>query len=92
MSELKPCPFCGGEVVIKSHNKPQFGCKKPLCMGYKFRIFDDSMPQAIKAFNTRNNEALKQELIEAVNKLPPSYHRSLVQIEHVIEAINKVMG
>ena len=86
MGELKPCAHCGGDVVIKSHNKPQFGCKKPLCMGYKSRIFDDSMPQAIKAFNTRNNEALKLELI--------SYFKEgyMHKDEAVIELINKVMG
>ena len=59
MSELKPCPFCGGEAEIGrrrsgyNHWEPDGfipKCKDTKCMGRSYRIFNTETA-AINAWN-----------------------------------------
>jgi len=63
MSELNPCPFCGGKVIIESKSRNAddhgfrwehltiFTCKN--CGGKT--SFDESKDSAISKWNKRNN-------------------------------------
>lgn len=71
MSELKPCPFCGGSVVIASGgddwNRFLFitrGCDPDSC---KCRVFMESRHCIPDKFDEMR-ETLKKELAEAWNR------------------------
>lgn len=67
MSELKPCPFCGGEASLegkylwqsggwgKSYTSYHVECKKCRTKGKYFNTIDHTNPmdKAIKAWNRR---------------------------------------
>lgn len=59
MSELKPCPFCGGEAEVQHQSRKLYGdvvdwygvyCKKPFC---GFVSGQSTEAEAIAAWNTR---------------------------------------
>lgn len=64
MSELKPCPFCGGEAemhygVISEDNTPHWydaSCKDEKCRGYATVCFSNTKEKAIEAWNRRVND------------------------------------
>ena len=64
MSELLPCPFCGGESAIESIdyiggnevNEFYISCNNPECGAQPDSIGMDSMDKAIKAWNTRKEQ------------------------------------
>lgn len=55
MSDLKKCPFCGGEAMIDNYEKMLTGryymivCRKCKCNSEKFKIKEN----AVRAWNTR---------------------------------------
>lgn len=67
MSELKPCPFCGGEAImdytyyegpVASNPK----CNKYGCIGFTYREFETEQ-EAIEAWNHRPFEAHAVEVL-----------------------------
>jgi len=105
MSELKPCPFCGGEVELidMTHdgvgNPYSIQCKTGWCLGHTNWYPRESKLLLVREWNTRNNEALKLELIEAF----ASDYKVSVLVQNagvvsqaidpnILEIINKVMG
>lgn len=56
MSELKPCPFCGGEAMIKMNcwGVYKVGCDCETCIGwiYNHTEYKDRQ-QAVQVWNTR---------------------------------------
>lgn len=77
MSELKCCPFCGGEAEIAysndNHKQPYIRCKfgvmeNPKCPAsnmYQWQFH--SIDEAIKAWNTRTPMA---NIVEKLEQLP----------------------
>ena len=64
MSELKPCPFCGGEAYYRSHLDPTVGeCSTVRCDNMDCPVFPlvdrEAGGDAITAWNTRASEADK---------------------------------
>ena len=59
MTELKPCPFCGGEGCIPVHVSPgdaiRFGVVCLDC-GCETRQFYETEAEAIEAWNNRTGE------------------------------------
>lgn len=57
MSELKPCPFCGGEAKLRETSRDIFRieCINPFCIAFDLHPFT-SKESAIKAWNTRAYE------------------------------------
>ena len=61
MSELKPCPFCGGDaMMVHPSNADHFGyvhssvrCKTRGCRGSEFELWRGTDDEAIAAWNTR---------------------------------------
>jgi Lar family restriction alleviation protein len=57
--EIKPCPFCGGEVRIEIYddcyddNTRRVSCKNDNCIGA--HIWPESESEAIEAWNKRVN-------------------------------------
>ena len=76
MAELKPCPFCGGEAVVKwahpffmlkkFHNRYVFaGCVKCNCATPMFNANNHTRSPI---FNDVNTERAKDKAIEAWNR------------------------
>jgi hypothetical protein len=67
--ELKPCPFCGGEAETSQGGSAWFiHCKTPDC----FESHDDfhrTEPEAIAAWNTRPEDNLIKEAVEALTAM-----------------------
>lgn len=64
MSELKPCPFCGGEANTQIFDKVlNVGC--PHCDIRTRFVLHDELDAAINAWNTRHVETCKVELRES---------------------------
>jgi len=69
MTELKPCPFCGGKAVYETYTQEYaYGTKKPiifcdLCK-IEFAVEDDSPYMDIE----RDYEYRRQKTIEAWNR------------------------
>ena len=60
MTELKPCPFCGGEAKMhKRLNAPYHAavCKDTKCSGHNLYVLYWSEAEAIEAWNRRVGEA-----------------------------------
>ena len=91
MSELKCCPFCGGEAEVAysndNHKQPYIRCKfgvmeNPKCPAsnmyqWQFRSLDE----AIKSWNTRTPMANIVEKLEELKKPPfidTPYHTGFV--------------
>lgn len=58
MSELKPCPFCGGAPDLIHLNAVWIVCSNPTCfVKPDTRAFDeDEISEAFSAWNTRRGE------------------------------------
>lgn len=56
MSELKPCPFCGGEAAVFTYNNEEYDvkCRNPYCLAKSSRW--DTEAEAIDAWNTRTDD------------------------------------
>ena len=54
-TELKPCPFCGGEAKILENGFGFFdvSCKKLSCRGYTKFLHYTNKEKAISKWNTR---------------------------------------
>lgn len=64
---LKPCPFCGGEAIVKHNRTVMVSCGT--CTASTFQILRDA-DSAITAWNTRTAEAgVVQELVSVVEML-----------------------
>ena len=84
MSELKYCPFCGGEAEVAysndNHKQPYIRCKfgvteNPKCPAsnmYQWQFH--SLDEAIKAWNTR---APMANIVEKLEKLKMRYFLTL---------------
>ena len=54
MSELKPCPFCGGEATIEDNGDfVDVSCKDMFCRGWTSCLEFKTKQQAIEAWNRR---------------------------------------
>lgn len=61
MSDLKPCPFCGGEAHIKEVVSAcemlyTVGCSDSECMGYETWLLKPTKEEAIAAWNRRSDD------------------------------------
>lgn len=61
MSELLPCPFCGGRAFIKEfvdncEKLYLVGCSNSECMGFDTTYGKTTVEEAIKAWNTRADD------------------------------------
>ena len=77
MTELKPCPFCGGEVELLDYTDHMYGFWDYKIKCKKCRAYMDSPPTAIvqmqpdRLIQTRNEETkakAKRELIIIWNR------------------------
>jgi len=107
MSELKPCPFCGGEAKLhhvgNMHTKKRvsvvecqtFGCFGLARVGALKHDFEWMDEKVIDKWNTRNNEAFKLELIEAIEGAVDStiwgYDGDCNVMDNIKEAIDEVI-
>lgn len=58
MTELKPCPFCGGEATIFDHDHAYWAT----CLKCEAEIMmQGSYLEAIEAWNRRANDDLQRE-------------------------------
>lgn len=100
MSELKPCPFCGGESEMgyvyyegPVAPAPLPRCKKMGCIGYSHLEFHDADEVAIAAWNTRPIEAELRarikELEARVESLQEWYEQEIKETKN-INSINGV--
>jgi Lar family restriction alleviation protein len=74
MSDLKKCPFCGGEAIANDRNDFQeikIECSQCNCVLTTFLTKE----YGIKAWNTRHNE---NQWISVKDRLPDKYGRYLV--------------
>lgn len=60
MTELKPCPFCGGEGFVAHRTQPAeigwfYGCGCKRCR-VQFGCYNDSEEEAIEQWNKRVRE------------------------------------
>jgi len=77
MSELKPCPFCGGAAVLEdgSPDDPMWGTPSPWWFGscnkcdLHFCADDQSKDGAIKAWNTRAEDPRLAVALEALRDI-----------------------
>ena len=55
MTELKPCPFCGGEAYVRRRQFKLYSvcCKDTKCMGHNLYIVFRELDDAIGAWNRR---------------------------------------
>ena len=55
MTEIKPCPFCGGEATfISDHRGEDIACQNDgCCTNPSTSDFYDTYEEAIEAWNTR---------------------------------------
>ena len=65
MTELKPCPFCGGEAILDRHDIFCFDCgvkiEIPMYVSGKesvdgFPTYEEARQEMIEAWNRRVNE------------------------------------
>ena len=80
--ELRPCPFCNGEVIVKESKS---GFSVICCHSCGARTIALYMDDAIKAWNSRSNietfEKEYQKAIDAYHKAINSYHDVTDQLE-----------
>ena len=58
MKKLKPCPFCGGKVFLKTYGdfsglSPDVCCKNDTCRAFMRCRNDSDIPELIKRWNRR---------------------------------------
>lgn len=86
MSELKCCPFCGGEATLKRDQKDDFvewsiGCYNRGCVCSAHTYCYDNKDDAIRDWNTRKPMDNIVEKLEELKKPPfidTSYHTGFV--------------
>lgn len=71
MTELKPCPFCGGVAnVIDHHNDDgsvSVGCNNDTCLGFSgLGWLFKTEAEAVEAWNTRAATTIGQVAVEVV--------------------------
>ena len=79
MSELKRCPFCGGEVDLFSWSQIplnyQYGIECIECHTlFQINLYDTTMQETIEVWNTRKPiekvlERLEEEVIDCLNSI-----------------------
>lgn len=76
MSELKPCPFCGNNIIKTYNVGGNWGCACSACDGKT--SFSDSEEQAITAWNTRPTpgdvDGMIDKIIDAAFMVAESDH------------------
>jgi len=77
MTELKPCPFCGGEAAVILDDRTWIECMD--CPQKAGVGPFDTDAQAIAAWNTRAAEEAKAELVEAVQAARDALHFHYVE-------------
>lgn len=96
MSELKCCPFCGGEAEVGYANQRDklfvVGCNTPMCYGNinHFTMVFVSKESAINTWNTRKP---MDNIVEKLEELKEKGYAELTMLEVnelVDEAINIV--
>lgn len=54
LAELKPCPFCGNQLLARwTSPNPKAQCKTAGCMGMKLPVICLDVPEQIAAWNNR---------------------------------------
>ena len=100
MSELKCCPFCGGEATLKRDRKDDFvewsvGCYNRGCVCSAHTYCYDNKDDAIRDWNTRTPmanivENIEKHLEEDSHNEYSSYYRGNYQMISVYDAIDTV--
>lgn len=95
-TELKPCPFCGGKVIIEDIGEGDeyymIACKNPTCNGSFCFGERGTKKDFIRAYNTRKPmERIVEQLEEQQNKNRYENHHDgwNVGIDQVIEIVQK---
>ena len=79
MSELKPCPFCGGEARLVNCGSPMVVCLHGCC-----QIVDDK--NSVEHWNTR---PIEDELRAEIARLQEKLHDEMSQLEIATDLGNK---
>ena len=66
-SELKPCPFCGNEVVLQGHKDNGWAIECDLCRPIKCKYYFNTKKDAISFWNTRTPDP--RVLLDALEKI-----------------------
>lgn len=74
MTELKPCPFCGGdahfkEVVSCSETLYAAGCSDYGCIGFETLYYVPTKDNAAEAWNRRANECDRDALRKVADEI-----------------------
>ena len=92
MSELKPCPFCGGEVKLHTQGITVIVCKD---CGLSVNNQERSIIKLTGQWNTRNDDFIHQgtldRVIEMLNCWPDyvaSENGGYINYDETIDAIN----
>lgn len=100
MSDLKCCPFCGGEATLKRDQKDDFvewsvGCYNRGCVCSAHTYCYDNKDDAIRDWNTRKPmdnivENIEKHLEKDSHNEYSSYYRGNYQMISVYDAIDTI--
>ena len=98
-TELKPCPFCGGEATAweLNENAHYIGCKEECIPSFDSVYHEDDL-MCQKQWNTRAEDPSKAELIEAlkdmvsITEIAGFERQAWAEIETAKEALEKAKG
>lgn len=89
MSELKRCPFCGGEAEISKHGSIfMTGCKESACTGFASNSISVSELESMNKWNTRYENKCNDCIFTNLSKDPKNESclvRKVMRLYHFIE-------